>query len=100
MPLLIAVITYCVLRIIKSPLCRGFGGSLKITGSYLFFGALVSAVITFVCGYFVPRNSLIIAALLIFFLTLLIRAAVMLIAEGVSVKKAVKAEAENNVTEI
>ncbi len=100
MPLLIAVITYCVLRIIKSPLCRGFGGSLKITGSYLFFGALVSAVITFVCGYFVPRNSLIIAALLIFFLTLLIRAAVLLIAEGVSVKKAVKAEAENNVTEI
>lgn len=99
MPLLLAVIAYCTLRILKSPLGRSLGGSMKIIGSYLFVGSLISAVVTFICGYFVPRDKLIIAALIIFFLILLIRTAVLLIIEGVAAKKAAKTETENIVTE-
>lgn len=99
LPLLLAVIAYCVLRILKSTLCKGFGGSIKIIGSYLFAGSLLSAFITFICGYFIPRSSLTIAALLIFFLILFIRTAVFLIIEGVTAKKAAETEAENTVTE-
>ena len=87
MLLIVAVIAYCVLRILKSPLCTGIGGSFKIVGSYLFFGSLFSAVATFICGYFIPRNSLIIASMIIFFLILLIRTSVMLITEAKIIKK-------------
>ena len=95
MLLLVAVIAFCTFRILKSPRCTTIGGSFKIVGSYLFFGALFSAVITFVCGYFIPRNSLIIAALTSFFLILLIRTAVCLISEAVTIKKSAVAETEN-----
>ncbi|MDE5943507.1 MAG: hypothetical protein K2H30_04790 [Clostridia bacterium] len=99
MPLILALIAFCVLRLIKSKMGKGFGGCIKIIGSYLLIGSLISAIITFICGYFVPRNSLIIATLLIFFLVLLIRTAVFLIIENISVKKSVKTETENTVTE-
>lgn len=99
MLLLVAVIAYCILRILKSPRCNTIGGSVKTVGAYLFFGSLFSAVITLICGYFIPRNSLIIAALTSFFLILLIRTAVSLVLEAVSIKRAAVAQTDNIVTE-
>lgn len=100
MPLVAALIAYCVLRIIKSELGKSLGGCVRITGSYLLVGSLLTAIITFICGYFVPRSSLMIAAILIFFIILLLRTAVFLITEGLTVSKTVKSAEENTVTEI
>lgn len=100
MPIVLAVIAYCVLRILKSPHFTGFGGSLKIVGSYLFIGSFISAVITFICGYFIPRSSVITAAILVFFIILFIRTAVFLIAEGITAKKTVESGSDGTVTEV
>ena len=99
MPVALALLTFCVLRIMKSNFGVNFGGSLKIVGSYMFVGSLISAFITFICGYFAPRNSLMIAALLTFFLILFVRTAVFLITERITLQKAVKAETDNISTE-
>ncbi|MDE6868630.1 MAG: hypothetical protein K2J83_05785 [Clostridia bacterium] len=99
MPLVLALLAYCVLRIMKSDAGKSIGGSIKIIGSYLLVGGLLSSIITFICGYFVPRGSLMIAALLVLFITLLIRTAIFLITEKLNVKKTAEAKAEDNVTE-
>lgn len=89
MPVITALISYCVLRLIKSDTVKTFGGCIRILGSYLLVGSLLSALITFVCGYFVPRSSLLIAAILTLFLILLIRTVIFLSLEFVTVKKSV-----------
>ena len=89
MPIITALISYCVLRLIKSDTAKTFGGCIRILGSYLLVGSLLSALITFVCGYFVPRSSLLIAAILTLFLILLIRTVIFLSLEFVTVKKSV-----------
>ena len=99
MPIMLALLAYCVLRIMKSDAVKSFGGCIKIIGSYLLVGAFLSAVLTFICGYFVPRDSLMVAAILILFITLLIRTVIFLILEKLNVKKASRAEADNAVTE-
>lgn len=99
MPVVIAMLAYCVLKIMKSDAVKSFGGGIKIIGSYLLVGSLLSAILTFICGYFVPRNSLMIAAILILFITLLVRTAIFLIIEGLNVKKTALAEADSIVTE-
>lgn len=100
MPLVLALIVYCVLRLMKAEWSKGFGGSVKIVGSYLAFGALIAALITFICGYFVPRGSLIIAAAVTFFLVLLIRSAVLLVGEWIKEKKKPAEEADEIETEV
>lgn len=99
MPIVLALIAYCILRIIKSETVSGFGGCIRIIGSYLLVGSLLSAIVTFICGYFVPRNSLLIAAILILFIILLIRTVIFLAAEGAAAKKSVAADADNTITE-
>lgn len=99
MPIALALLAYCVLRIMKSDTCKSFGGCIKIVGSYLLVGSFLSAIITFICGYFVPRSSLMIAAILILFIILLIRTVIFLVIEGVTVKRTVDPEKEDTVTE-
>lgn len=100
MPIVTALIAYCVLKIIKAESGKSFGGCVRIAGSYLLVGSLLSALITFICGYFVPRSSLLIAAILILIIILLIRTVIFLISEYVAVKRTADTEAENTVTEI
>lgn len=100
MPVILALIAYCVLRLVKSDAGKSFGGCVKIIGSYLLFGALFAAIITFICGYFVPRSSLMIAVLLIFFIILLLRTAVFIVIESLTVRKTVKSEENTSATEI
>lgn len=98
MPAALALLAFCVLKISRSEACNTFGGCLKIIGSYLLVGSFISALITFVCGYFLPRNTLIVAGLLTLFITLLIRTAVLLAVEVIAVKR-VKPEPQNIETE-
>lgn len=100
MPVVLALIAYCVLRLMKSDAVKSFGGGIKIIGSYLLFGSLISAVLTFICGYFVPRNSLMIAAILILFITLLLRTVIFLAVEAVTLKRTVVPDNDNTNTEI
>lgn len=97
MPVIIALLSYCILRITKSESAGGFGGCIKIVGSYLWFGSLVSGLLTLIFGFLIPRSNILVAALLIFFATILIRTAVFLIAEAVRAKRA--GVAENTQTE-
>ena len=99
MPIVLGLLCYCILRIMKSETVKSIGGGIKIVGSYLLFGSFISAIITFICGYFVPRNSLMIAAILILFIILLIRTAVFIITEGIAVKRAATTEEINTTTE-
>lgn len=87
MPLVLALICFCVFRLMKAEWCKGFGGCVKIVGSYLLFGSFFAAVITFILGYFVPRGKLLLAAVITFFLILLIRTAVFIIYERLTLKK-------------
>ena len=103
MPVILALLAYCILRIMKSEIAGGFGGCIKIIGSYLLVGSFISGLVTLIFGFFIPRNKIMVAALLIFFATLLIRTAIFLIGERLRVKRAAKpaesAEGQNVETE-
>ena len=98
MPLILALLLFCITRLIKSDCCKGFGAGLKITGSFMWFSALIAGFCTFICGYFTPRNLLFTVALILQFGVLAVRTAEFLIREGIYVKKAPPA-AENSVPE-
>lgn len=87
MPVVIALLAYCILSLIKSNISKKYGGCFKIVASFLLFASLITALCTFVCGYFVSRNNLFILALVLFFVVTLVRTCVLIIMEKINLKK-------------
>lgn len=87
MPVIIALLAYCILSLMKSDISKKYGGCFKIVASFLLFASLVTALCTFICGYFVPRNNLFILALVLFFVIVLVRTCVLIVREKINLKK-------------
>ena len=87
MPVIIALLAYCILSLLKSDISKKYGGCFKIVASFLLFASLVTALCTFICGYFVPRNNLFILALVLFFVIVLVRTCVLIVREKINLKK-------------
>ena len=92
-PLLLAFIVKLIITFyIKDEKYKGYGVCFKIQCSYLAWAALFTAIITFICGYFVSSNILNTLPLTIFALIMAARTVVYLIYEKLTVAKEQKAK--------
>lgn len=55
--LVYALIAFALVCIIKLDLLHKYGAWLKIAGSFLFIGGLITAVVAFICGFFVSVDT-------------------------------------------
>lgn len=95
-PFVLALLAYSVLKIVGAEWNEGYMATLKLVGGYQWMGALIAAVCTLLLSFAIPRGNVLVALLVIYFATLLVRVAVLLIKEYiVSVKLKKAAESEN-----
>lgn len=92
MPIVVALIAFCVLRLLKSDWGKKYGECLKIVGAYMLVSSLLAAVVALIGGFFVQRNALFAVILVAFFAILLVRTCASLVIERVKLKKSAQAE--------
>ena len=81
MPMVVTLLAYSILKLRGVDSINSLGGMFKILGSYVWFSGVVSAVITVIISFFVPRNLITALPLVSFFIILAIRALVFAIKE-------------------
>lgn len=86
-PLIIALIAKIALTLLKVEKYKKFTVCLKVEGSYLAIGSLISAVVLFICGYFVSNALLNALPIVLYAAVLLIRTAVYIVKEYINRKK-------------
>ena len=81
MPMVVTLLAYSILKLSGVDSINSLGGMFKILGSYVWFSGVVSAVITMIISFFVPKNIITALPLVSFFVILVIRAIVFVIKE-------------------
>ena len=92
MPLVVTLLAYSVLKLRGVDSINSFGSMFKILGSYVWFSSLVSAILTVILGFFVPRDAVTALPLVLFFITLAVRSVIFAIREANSYIKQLKQE--------
>lgn len=92
MPLVVTLLAYSVLKLRGVDSITSFGSMFKILGSYVWFSSLVSAILTVILGFFVPRDAVTALPLVLFFITLAVRSVIFAIREANSYIKQLKQE--------
>lgn len=98
-PVILALILKLALVLMKDAKYKKYTTCLKIEFSYLFIGSFITALILFICGFFVSSEILNILPLIIFASVLTVRTIVFLIYEFISVKKSPAKVPEETETE-
>lgn len=92
MPLVVTLLAYSVLKLRGVDSISSFGAMFKILGSYVWFSSLVSAILTVILGFFVPRDAVTALPLVLFLITLAVRSVIFAIREANSYIKQLKQE--------
>lgn len=81
MPMVITLLAYSIIKLRGVESIKSLGAMFKIIGSYVWASGLIATVLTVICSFFVPRNIISALPLVLFFLTLAIRAIIFAINE-------------------
>ena len=76
MPMVVTLLAYSILKLRGIDSVPILGGAFKIVGSYVWFSAVISAVLSVIVSFFVQGNILTVLPLLLFFITLAVRSLV------------------------
>lgn len=81
MPMVVTLLAYSILKLRGVESITTLGAMFKIIGSYVWFSGVVSAVLTVIIAFFVPRNIITALPLVLFFITLAIRSIIFAVNE-------------------
>ena len=87
MPLVVTILAHSILKLRGIESVGSLGATFKIVGSYVWFSAVISAVLTVIVSFFVQPAILTALPLLLFFITLAIRSSIFAIDEAKSYLK-------------
>lgn len=82
MPMVVSLLAYSLLKLRGVDSVSTLGGAFKIVGSYLWFSALVAALLSLVCAFFLSPTVISILPLLLFFITLAVRSVIFAVNEA------------------
>lgn len=99
-PLLTGLIMWAAGKAVKNGWVKSFSGCYKIVGSFVWFAALATALITFICGFFTAARRLYALMPVIFLAALVIRTVVYCTVETVKNRKRTAAEEQRNNSDI
>ncbi len=81
MPMVVTLLAYSILKLRGVESITSLGGTFKIIGSYMWFSSALSAVLTVIIAFFVPRNIITVLPIILFFVTLAVRSIIFAINE-------------------
>ncbi len=84
MPLVVTLLAYSILKLRGVESITSFGAMFKILGSYVWFSGVISAVLTLISSFFVPRNIITALPLSLFFIALAVRSIIFVVGEAKS----------------
>lgn len=99
-PLLIGLIMWAAGKAVKNGWVKSFSGCYKIVGSFVWFAALLTALITFVCGFFTVARRLYALMPVMFLAVLVIRTVIYCTVAAVKNRKRLAAEEQRNNNDI
>ncbi len=82
MPLVVSILAYSILKLRGIESVISLGGMFKIIGSYVWFSAATSSALTVIFSFFLQRNMITAAVLVLFFITLAARSIIFAINEA------------------
>ena len=95
-PLILALLLWCAGKIVKNGWDKTFSGCFKTVSGFIWVSALLTALITFVFGFFVSAKAMYSYMSLIFCLLILIRTVIFCVTSVIKNKKPHEAEVMNN----
>jgi len=95
-PLILALLLWCAGKIVKNGWDKTFSGCFKTVSGFIWVSALLTALITFVFGFFVSAKAMYSYMSLIFGLLILIRTVIFCVTSVIKNKKPPEAEVMNN----
>ena len=84
MPMVVTMLAYSILKLKGIDSLSSLGATFKIVGSYSWFSAVVSVLLTVIGSFFLSPNILAVLPLLLFFITLAVRAIIFAVNEAKS----------------
>ena len=87
MPMVVTLLAYSLLKLRGVESITSFGSAFKIIGSFVWFSALISAILTVIIAFFVQRNIINALPLVLFFIALAIRSIIFAVKEAKSYAK-------------
>ena len=99
MPLVVTLLAYSVLKIGGIETVSTFGATFRILGSYVWFSALISAVLTVVASFIVSPKAVSSLPLALFFVALVLRSLMFAVREVKTHKSKKQSEKETVLTE-
>ena len=84
MPMVVTLLAYSLLKLRGVDGIASLGGAFKIVGSYSWFSAVAAAVMSVIGSFFLSPNILAVLPLLLFFITLAVRAIIFAVNEAKS----------------
>lgn len=93
MVIVVTMLTHSILSLKGVETCKTFGSTIKVIGSFLWFSGIVTALLTIIIAFMVQRSLVTVVSVVVFFLTILVRAIFFIISE---VKKRKKEMEEYN----
>lgn len=81
MVIVVAMLTSSILSLKGVEECRTFGAAIKIVGSYSWFSAVVTAIVTLITAFMVEKSVITVVALISFFVTTLVRSIIFMIGQ-------------------
>lgn len=97
MPMVVTLLAYSILKLRGVESITSLGGVFKIIGSYIWFSGVVSAILSVIIAFFVPRNLITALPLVIFFVTLAVRSIIFAVNESRSYMKQLEQAAKTEV---
>ena len=92
MPMVVALLAYSILKLRGIESITSFGGVFKIIGSFVWFSAFASALLTVMLSFFVKRSLLAMLPLVLFFISLAVRSIIFAVNEAKSYTKQLEQE--------
>lgn len=94
MPMVVSLLAYSILKLRGVESISSFGSMFKIVGSFMWFSAAITAIVSIIASFFVPRNIIAILPLVVYFITLAIRSMVFAVKETKLYKQLEQQESE------
>lgn len=95
-PLILTLLLWCAGKIVKNGLNKTFSDCFKTVNGFIWVSALLTALITFVFGFFVAAKAMYYYMSLIFGLLILIRTVIFCVTSVIKNRRPAKAEIMNN----
>jgi len=99
MPIVVGLLVHSILKLKGVESCKTFGATFKVVGSYVWFSAVIAAVLTMILAFFVQRSVLNVLPLVLFFITLAVRSVIFALEEIKAHKKLIASIEEEEETD-